>query len=122
MNVFVVPDPSARWMTLIGVDGRFAATSGLSAAIAGSFQVVILPRKMPAIVGPSRLRFVIGFVSTPATLKMTTTAPSAVGTWSILVPAGRAAISVSFMAASVAPKSTVCCVMSVIPAPEPSAW
>ena len=42
--------------------------------------------------------------------------------WSILVPDGRAAISSSFIAASEAPKSTVCSVMALMPAPEPLAW
>ena len=53
---------------------------------------------------------------------MATTAPSAVGKWKIFLPAGRAATSVSFIAASEAPKSTVPWVMAVMPAPEPLAW
>ena len=51
-----------------------------------------------------------------------TTAPRAVGMCRIFVPAGRAAISASFMAASEAPKSTVWAVMFLIPPPEPMAW
>ena len=53
---------------------------------------------------------------------MTTTAPSAVGTWSILDPAGRAASSSSFIGASEAPKSTVPSVMALMPPPEPIDW
>jgi hypothetical protein len=53
---------------------------------------------------------------------MTTTAPSAVGMWTIFEPAGSFAISSSFMAASEAPKSTVPSVIALMPAPEPLAW
>src|SRR5580700_6809635 len=42
----VVPDESERTSRLIELLGRLAL--GLSALIAGSFQVVILPEKMPA--------------------------------------------------------------------------
>ena len=84
------------------------------AAIFGSFHLVIVPRKMSATFWLSSWS-----LSTPGTLKMTTTAPSAVGTWRILVPAGSAAISSSFIAASEAPKSTVCSVIALIPPPEP---
>ena len=59
---------------------------------------------------------------TPGRLKITTTAPSAVGMWRIFVPAGSFAISSSFIAASEAPKSTVCSVIALMPAPEPFAW
>src|SRR5437763_10448816 len=47
----VVPEESERTARLIGVLGRF--TPGLSALIAGSFQVLILPRKLFAMVGTS---------------------------------------------------------------------
>src|SRR5450755_3709780 len=50
----VVPDESERCTTVIFVLGSFIP--GLSLAIAGSFQVLILPRKMFAVVGPSSLR------------------------------------------------------------------
>ena len=43
-----------------------SVASGFSAAIAGSFQLVIVPSKMPAIVAASRLSS-----STPSTLKIT---------------------------------------------------
>ena len=53
MKPLVVPDESERWTTVIAVLGRLMP--GFSALIAGSFQVLILPRKMLAIVGPSSL-------------------------------------------------------------------
>ena len=49
----VVPDPSERCTTTIGCAGSLA--DGLSLAIAGSFQVLISPRKILASVGPSRV-------------------------------------------------------------------
>src|SRR5215467_15913737 len=51
----VVPDESERTARLIGVLGRL--TPGLSALIAESFQVLILPWKMFAIVGMSSFRW-----------------------------------------------------------------
>ena len=51
MKPLVVPDESERWTTVIAVLGRLMP--GLRALIAGSFQVLILPRKMLASVGPS---------------------------------------------------------------------
>src|SRR3954451_14129985 len=59
---FVVPDESERWTTVILVAGR--VTPGLSALMAGSFQVVIFFWKMSAAVLPSSLRP----FSTPLTL------------------------------------------------------
>ena len=53
MKPAVVPDESERCTTVIAVLGSFMP--GLSLAIAGSFHVLILPRKMSAIVGPSSL-------------------------------------------------------------------
>src|SRR4051812_34663579 len=57
----VVPDSSERKNTLIAVLGSVAP--GLTLAIAGSFQVLILPRKMLAVTWGVRTS-----VSTPATL------------------------------------------------------
>src|SRR5438067_8781922 len=48
VKALVVPEPSARWTTTMGVDGRVALA--LSALMAGSFQVLIVPWKMPASV------------------------------------------------------------------------
>ncbi len=52
----VVPEESERTAMVIGVLGRVAPE--LSALIAGSFQVVILPEKMPARVGRVELQAV----------------------------------------------------------------
>src|SRR6476619_4289326 len=57
----VVPDSSERKKTLIAVDG--SVTPGLIAAMAGSFQVVILPLKMSAATAGVRIS-----LSTPSTL------------------------------------------------------
>ena len=62
MKFFVVPDSSERWQTVILVAGSFAPE--FCFAIAGSFQVLILPRKRSATVEPSSLRP----FSTPLTL------------------------------------------------------
>ena len=42
MKPEVVPEESERWITVIGVLG--SVTPGFSALIAGSFQVLIVPR------------------------------------------------------------------------------
>src|SRR5437764_14960953 len=49
----VVPEESERWTTVIDVLGSL--TPGFSAAIAGSFHFLTVPRKMFAIEGPSSL-------------------------------------------------------------------
>src|SRR5678815_103524 len=46
VNTAVVPEPSERWTTVIAWSGSFEP--GLAAAILGSFQRVILPRKISA--------------------------------------------------------------------------
>ncbi len=51
VNPAVVPDESERWTIVIAVLGRLSP--GLSDLIAGSSQVLILPMKMLASVGPS---------------------------------------------------------------------
>ena len=50
----VVPEESERWAMVIAVLGRLRPE--LSALMAGSFQVLILPEKMPAMVGPRQLQ------------------------------------------------------------------
>ena len=68
-----MPDPSERCAIVIFVDG--SDTPLFSFAIAGSFQVVILPRKMLASVGPSMCnRFL-----TPGRLYMIDVPPNAHG-------------------------------------------
>ena len=51
MKPWVVPEESERCTTVMLVLGRLMP--GFSALIAGSFQVLILPMKMFATVGPS---------------------------------------------------------------------
>src|SRR4051795_11268905 len=62
VKFFVVPDSSLRWQTVMLPLG--SETPLFSLAIAGSFQVLTLPRKMSATVAPSSLRP----LSTPSTL------------------------------------------------------
>ena len=54
VKFWVVPESSDRWTTVIGADGSEAPEFWL--AILGSFQVVIAPEKMPAMVAASSLR------------------------------------------------------------------
>ena len=61
MKFSVVPDSSERKKTLMGVAGR--VTPLLSAAMAGSFHMVILPSKILAATSALRTS-----LSTPATL------------------------------------------------------
>ncbi len=65
MKFCVVPDSSERCTGLMAVSG--SSTSGLSAAIASSFQVVMPPEKIPAITAGDRLS-----VSMSGRLKATT--------------------------------------------------
>ena len=51
---WVVPDESERWAMVIAVLGSL--TPGLSAAIAGSFHLLILPWKMSAMTGADSFR------------------------------------------------------------------
>src|SRR3954451_14936067 len=64
VKLFVVPDPSDRWTTAIDEAGRVAPL--LSAAILGSFHVVMSRWKMPASVSGLSLS-----ESTPGTLNDT---------------------------------------------------
>jgi len=56
VNCAVAPEPSERTTGVIGVAGR--ASCGLSALIRGSFHMVILLVKMPAMSAPDRRRLV----------------------------------------------------------------
>ena len=56
MKFSVVPDSSERWTGVMAWSG--SVLPGLSAAISGAFQLVILPRKMPAIVAGASCRSV----------------------------------------------------------------
>ena len=64
MKFSVVPESSARCTGVTARSGR--VTPSLSAAIAGSFQFVIVPANRPAMVAASRLS-----ESTPSMLKIT---------------------------------------------------
>ena len=64
MKFSVVPDSSERFTGVIGRSG--SVTPGLSAAIAGSFQLVICWLKMPASTAGERFSS-----STPSTLWIT---------------------------------------------------
>src|SRR6476659_3079216 len=64
----VVPDSSERKKTLIAVEGSL--TPGLIAAMAGSFHLVIWPRKILAVTSGVRMS-----LSTPATLQDTAIGP-----------------------------------------------
>ena len=107
-----MPEPSERWAIVIAVLG--SETPGLSFAIAGSFQVLICPKKIFASVGPSMCsRFL-----TPGRLYMIDVAPSAHGICSQPLQAVNWS---GDNGASLAPKSTVRAVICVMPAPEPTA-
>src|SRR5271170_6380795 len=74
VQIKVVPDPSERCTTAIAVSGSL--TPGLSLAIAGSFHLVTLPRKICAMVGPSSVTSP-GLI--PGKLRIGTTAPLITG-------------------------------------------
>ena len=63
MKFSLVPDSSERWTGVMVSSGSVA--SGLSATMASSFYLVMVPAKMPASVSGARLSS-----STPSTLKM----------------------------------------------------
>ena len=98
----------------MSVSGSF--TPGLTLAIAGSFHLTTLPRKMSASSGPVNLIS----ADTPASWYTGTTAPSTVGRCRIL-PGAAWSWSV-VIGPSVAPKNTVWLVSWRMPAPEPSDW
>jgi hypothetical protein len=110
VNTNVVPLPSERCTTPIGVPGA----PGFSFAIAGSFHFVILPRKMPA----NASRVSLSGALSSGRLYPTTTAPAVAGT--SCTPFVTLAIWSSFIALSLAPKSTVPSVILLMPAELPS--
>src|SRR4051812_25216440 len=112
----VVPEPSERCTTWIPVAGRLAAE--LSALMAGSFQVLILPAKMPASVSGESFRSL-----RPERLYSTAIPPADHGTVVTWPPLATAPCSsVALMGTSVAPKSMVPAVNCWMPAPEPTPW
>ena len=78
--------------------------------------MVILPSKMPAIVGVERLKLV-----TPLRLYTIATPPTVIGIVSAVLPhpAFAAVCSVSFIVTSEPAKSAVPLPIAVIPAPDP---
>ncbi len=109
--MYDVPLPSERWTRMMSRAG--SVTPGFAATSAGSFHFVIFPRKMPAIA--SGVSFNPLF--TPSALYVTTTAPMTVGKCRILP--GAACSCSSVIGPSLAPKSTVCSVICLIPPPLP---
>src|SRR5437867_10734683 len=107
--MYVVPDPSERWTTVMSEFGR--ETPGLTLVIAGSFHFFTLPRKMSASRGP------VNFNSTFGRLYAGTTAPRTVGKCRIGPGADFSCSSV--IGPSLAPKNTVWEINCLIPPPEP---
>ncbi len=110
--MYVVPELSERWAIVIAVLG--SDTPLLSAAIAGSFHLVICPMKIFASVGPSMCRRFL----TPGRLYMIAVPPSTHGICSQPLQAVNWS---GVSGASLAPKSTVRDVIAATPPPEPMA-
>src|SRR3989442_1023716 len=108
--LYVVPEPSLRWMTVIWALGRFAPL--LTFTSRGSFQRVILPRKMSARIEPVRWRRFV----TPSRWYGIEVADNAHG---ICTQPRQAANWSGVSGASEAPKSTVRFVIALIPPPDP---
>ena len=107
----VVPEESERTAVVIGVLGRL--TPGLSAAIAGLFQEVILPPKMSARVVASSFRLL-----TPDRLYDTVIGPRKTGKYSTVLPL-KFASSVVGIGESEPAKLVTPEARSVRPLPEP---
>ena len=113
----MVPDASLRDTTRIGRAGRSVPV--LSVAIAGSFQVVMVPLKMLAAVGPSRF----SDVRAPRRNPMAT-GPKTIGRFHTGAPQRCWARSYSPLLSgeSEPPKSVWSDMNSSMPAPEPLGW
>src|ERR1700757_2950276 len=110
VKLAVVPDPSERCTLVIEVDGNL--TPGLSAAMAGSSQVVILFWKIPAMVaGPSVS------LDTPDRWYDTVMGAATVGKYS--PPPTYLAMSADAIGVSVPARSTSLPCRSVNPLPDP---
>src|SRR6476659_7975375 len=107
----VVPDESERTARVIAVLGRLAPE--LSALIAGSFQVLILPEKMPAMVAGDSFRLL-----TPDRLYASVIGPTMTGKYRIVLPVKPDA-SLEGMGESEPAKLTVPAARPVRPLPEP---
>jgi len=116
----VVPDASLREITRIGRAGRAGrALPVLSAAIAGSFHLVMVPLKMLAAVGPSRFSDV-----TPPRRNPMAIGPKTIGRFHTGAPQRCWARSYSpLLSGESDPPKSVCSDMnSSMPAPEPFGW
>ena len=109
----VVPEESERTAMVIVVLGRL--TPELSASIAGSFQVLIWPWKIFAMVGASSLS-----PETPDRLYAMLMGPTITGKYSTFLPAGTLEVSVAGIGESEPANSTVLEYRSVRPVPEPT--
>src|SRR4029077_15247897 len=107
----VVPEESDRTARVIGVLGRL--TPELSALIAASFQVLILPEKMPAMVAGGSLMLL-----TPDRLYAIVIGPMMTGKYRIVLPVKLDA-SLEGMGESEPANWTVPAARSVRPLPEP---
>src|SRR5450631_3172149 len=118
----VVPDSSERKNTLTAVSGR--VTPGLTAAIAGSFHLVMTPLTILAVTAGVRIS-----LSTPLTLYATAMGPVTMGMFQAGEPHVLSALACSvpvvpatgtvFSAESEPAKSTWPAMNCLMPAPEP---
>src|SRR3954466_2018214 len=111
VKLLVVPEPSERWTTAMDLEGSVAPL--LSAAIFGSFHVVMSPWKMPAIVSALSLS-----ESTPDTLNDTVIGEPTVGKYRTSPPLN-VGLSASLMRLSVPANCTTWLARSCLPADEP---
>src|ERR1700737_3900468 len=110
VKLAVVPDPSERCTVVIGVEGNL--TPGLSPAMAGSAQVVVLLAKIPAMVAGPNVN-----LDTPDRWYDTVMGAATVGKYN--TPPVYLARSAAAMGVSVPAKSTSLPCRSVNPLPDP---
>src|ERR1700761_4586208 len=108
---WVVPEESERRAMVIAVLGRLAPE--FRALMAGSFQVLIVPSKILAIVGPSSLRFF-----TPDRLYEIAIGPMTTGKYRMVAPL-KPAFSAAGIGESETAKLTTPDARAVRPLPEP---
>ena len=115
MKLSVVPEESLRWKVWIVVAG--SVVPELSAAIAGSFHLVILPEKICAIVGADSCRLV-----TPLRWYATAIGPTTIGrstAWPDLQRLSAEVLSEPFSGESEPAKTIWPWLKLVTPAPDP---
>ena len=101
----------------MAIDTLGRLTPEFSAAIAGSFHLVILLAKIPAMTAAFSLRVV-----TPERLYSRAIPPVAQGVCTVAPFGWRAEFCAAVRGTSVAPKVTVPSVSWVMPAPDPTLW